>query len=86
MRRASTYKKSLLCQLEGVGHKNNQTCFTFVNYMYIGGIVQAQREVLLSRLVKAKFFSIQADSSTDSSNIEDTFSGRVFQSPQGSSK
>lgn len=66
-------KMSALCQLEekhgvdlGAGYKNNQACATFVDY-----IAQAQREVLLSRLAKAKFFSIQADSSTDSGNIED---------------
>ena len=64
---------SAFCQLEEkhgvdleVGYKNNQACATFVDY-----IAEAQREVLLSMLAKANFFSIQVDSSTDSGNIED---------------
>ena len=34
-------------------------------------IAQSQREGLADMLAKAKFFSIQADGSTDSANIED---------------
>lgn len=38
----------------------------FVSYMAI-----AQREQLVAALAKTKFFSIQADGTTDSANIED---------------
>ena len=76
---------SALCQLEekhgvdlGAGYKNNQACATFVDY-----IAQAQREVLLSRLAKAKFFSIQADSSADSGNIEDKLFLVQYFNPHG---
>ena len=62
-----------VCELEekhgvdlGAGYKNNQACATFVDY-----IAQSQREGLAEVLAKAKFFSIQADGSTDSANIED---------------
>ena len=66
-------KMSALCELEekhgvnlGAGYKNNQACAVFVDY-----IAQAQREALAAQLAKAKFFSIQADGSTDSRNVED---------------
>lgn len=66
-------KMAALCELEekhgvdlGTGYKNNQACSVFVDY-----IAQAQREGLAAVLAKAKFCSIQADSSTDSGNVED---------------
>ena len=66
-------KMSALCELEekhgvdlGVGYKNNQACAVFVDY-----IAWAQREALAAQLAKAKFFSIQADGSTDCGNVED---------------
>ena len=66
-------KMPALCELEekhgvdlGVGHKNNQACAGFVHC-----IGQAEKEALGAQLAKAKFFSMQADGSTDSANIED---------------
>ena len=66
-------KMAAVCELEekhgvdlGAGYKNNQACATFVGY-----IAQSQRERLAAVLDKAKFFSIQADGSTDSANVED---------------
>ena len=66
-------KMAPLCELEekhgvdlGAGYKNNQACAIFVDY-----IARAQREGLAAVLAKTRFFSIQADSSTDSGNIED---------------
>lgn len=62
-----------MCDLEtrhGVelssGYKNNQACTTFEHY-----IAKEQRDGLRSLLEKSKFFSLQADGSTDSGNIED---------------
>ena len=66
-------KMSTLCELEekhrvdlGAGYKNNQACAVFVDY-----IARAQREALAAQLAKAKYFSIQADGSTYSGNVED---------------
>ena len=66
-------KMGAICELEekhnvdlGTGYKNNQACANFVEY-----IAQSQREKLADVLGKAKFFSIQADGSTDSANVED---------------
>ena len=60
-------KMSSLCELEerhdvdlGSGYKNNQACTTFLEY-----IDQDFRERLVNVLDKVKFFSIQADGSTD---------------------
>ena len=50
----------------GVGYKNNQACATFVE-----NIAMSMREGLADVLSKAKYFSIQADGSTDTANIED---------------
>ena len=61
-----------LCALEekhgvdlGSGYKNDKACATFVEY-----IAQQQRKLLTSTLAKAKFFSIQADGSTNVGNVE----------------
>eukprot|EP00731_Ephydatia_muelleri_P021914 Em0014g505a len=66
-------KMSTLCELQekhgvdlGSGYKNNIACTEFVHY-----IGMALREELVSKLGKAKFFSIQADGSTDAGRIED---------------
>ena len=62
-----------LCELEsrhevelGTGYKNDQACAMFVSY-----IAKEQRLQLKADIQSAKFFSIQADSSTYSGNIED---------------
>ena len=60
----------------GAGHKNNQACAGFVDC-----IGQAQKEALGAQLAKAKFFSIQADGSTDSANIEDELYLLVYFDP-----
>lgn len=71
--RMAFLKMAPLCELEekhgvnlGSGHKNNQACADFVDH-----IAQSMRECLSAVLAKAKFFSIQLDSSTDAGNIED---------------
>ena len=68
-------KMSALCEL-GAGYKNNQACAIFVDY-----IALAQREALAAQLAKAKFFSIQADGSTDSGNVEDKLYLLVYFDP-----
>ena len=66
-------KMAPICELEerhgvdlGSGYKNDQACATFVGY-----IAQEQRELLASALGKVRFFTIQADGSTDSANMEE---------------
>jgi len=66
-------KMAPLCELQakhgvqlGTGYKNNQACSTFVEY-----IAKDQHIVLQEQLKKAKFFSIQADGSTDCANKEE---------------
>ena len=56
-----------LCELEerhgvdlGEGYKNELACASFIDY-----IAQEQQQSLVSALSRAKFFSLQADSSTD---------------------
>eukprot|EP00731_Ephydatia_muelleri_P034732 Em0074g4a len=60
------------CELEekhgvdlGIGYKNKDACADFVKY-----IAQVQMEQLTTVLAKVKFFSIQADSTTDAANKE----------------
>ena len=67
------YKMESLCQLQerhgvdlGECYKNDRACATFVDY-----ISQDLRCQLGEALQKAKFFSIQMDGSTDSSNVEE---------------
>lgn len=62
-----------LCELQerhgvnlGIGYKNDHACATFVKY-----IAEEQQQNLLETLSGVKFFSIQADSSTDAGNVED---------------
>ena len=71
--RLGLHEMEAVCELEekhgvnlGTGYKNNQACSTFVEY-----IAQSQREGLAAVLAKAKNFSIQADGSTDSADVED---------------
>ena len=60
-----------LCELEerrgvdlGRGYKNAPSLCKFYNY-----IAQEQQQGLVDALSKAKFFSLQADGSTDSGNV-----------------
>ena len=76
-------KMSTLCELEerhgvdlGSGYKNNIACTEFVHY-----IGMALREELVSKLARAKFFSIQADGSTDAGRIEDELFMVLFLDP-----
>ena len=62
-----------ICSLEekhganlGTGYKNDKACAVFVEL-----IAKERREVLLHAVSKAKFFSIQADGTTDKGNIEE---------------
>ena len=66
-------KMGPLCELEerhgvdlGQGYKNNQACAEFIDF-----IALEQQQNLAKSLSKAHFFSLQADSSTDSGNVED---------------
>ena len=65
-------KMTPICELEerysvdlGVGYKNNRACAMFTEF--IGRDLQV---ALLSQLSKCKFFSIQADATTDAGNVE----------------
>ena len=62
-----------LCELEerhgvdlGQGYKNDHSCTLFVEF-----IARDLKEQLLRALSRSKFFSLQADGSTDSGNIEE---------------
>ena len=66
-------KMQPICELEerhgvdlGQGYKNNQACSTFIEY-----IALERRKILAAALSHAKFFSIQADGTTDSGNTEE---------------
>lgn len=66
-------KMASLCEMEtrhevdlGSGYKNDQACAMFVRY-----IAKEQRDQLRSVLENVKFFSIQADGTTDAGNVED---------------
>ena len=66
-------KMGVLCKLEerhgvdlGQGYKNDKACASFVDY-----IANEQRQILVSALAGAKFFSLQADGSTNADNVED---------------
>ncbi len=50
----------------GQGYKNNQSCASFGQY-----IALEQRQALVEALSHAKFYSLQADGSTDCGNVED---------------
>ena len=65
-------KMGPLCMLEekhgvklGSGHKNDKAFALFVEF-----IALEQRQLLSSALARAKFFSIEADGSTDVNNVE----------------
>ena len=65
-------KMRAICDLEerhgvdlGQGYKNNQACATFIEY-----IAMEQKQGLISTLSMVKFYSIQADGTTDTGNIE----------------
>ena len=49
-----------------LGYKNNHSCATFLEF-----IVQDLQEQLMKALSDSKFFSLQADGSTDAGNIEE---------------
>ena len=49
----------------GQGYKNDQACATFVEF-----IACKQQEQLMATLSRSKFFSLQADGSTDADNID----------------
>ena len=62
-----------ICSLEekhgvnlGTGYKNDKACAIFADF-----IAQERREALLDAISKAKFFSIQADGTTDKLNVEE---------------
>ena len=65
-------KMKPICELEerhgvslGAGYKNDHACASFVEF-----IAREQQEILLAELSRSKFFSLQADASTDAGNIE----------------
>ena len=73
-------KMAALCELEvchgvdlGTGYKNDQACATFIEY-----IAREQRDILVKQLDKAKFYSIQADGSTDCQYRGRAVSGCLF--------
>ena len=66
-------KMKAVCALEerhgadlGEGYKNDRGCSVFVEF-----IARDQQERLVAELTRSKFFSLQADGSTDTGNIED---------------
>ena len=66
-------KMAPLCELQakhgihlGTGYKNNQACSVFIEY-----IAKEQRVLLNEKLKNAKYYSIQADGSTDCANKEE---------------
>ena len=66
-------KIKALCELEerhradlGQGYKNGCSCTTFVEF-----IARDQQQQLMTALSRSKFFSLQADGSTDAGNVED---------------
>ena len=69
-----------ICSLEekhgvnlGTGYKNDKACAVFVEF-----IAQERREALLNSISKVKFFSIQADGTTDKRNIEEVMFHVVY--------
>lgn len=65
-------KMPSICELEqrhgvnlGMGYKNNQACGTFIEF-----IARDQQSSLQEALSGCKFFSLQADASTDAGNVE----------------
>ena len=66
-------KMKPLCELEerhgvdlGQGYKNDRACSTFIEF-----VAREQREKLMAAISRSKFFSIQADTSTDAGNAEE---------------
>ena len=77
-----------ICSLEekhlvhlGTGYKNDKACAVFVKF-----IAQERREALLDVISKARFFSIQADGTTDKGNIEEEMFLVVYCDFQSSDK
>ena len=65
-------KMKSICELQerhgvmlGTGYKNDKACATFVEFT-----AKEQQELLVSALSRSKFFSFQADASTDTGNVE----------------
>ncbi len=50
----------------GQGYQNDHACATFVQF-----IAGKQQQQLMAALSQSKFFSLQADGSTDAGNVED---------------
>ena len=76
-------KMNAICQLEqqhgvdlGQSYKSRQACTTFVEY-----IALSLRQQLAELLNRAKFFSVQADGSTDAANIEEELFIALFFDP-----
>ena len=63
----------------GQGYKNDQACASFVEY-----IAMEQREILLQALKAARFFSLQADGSTDVGNVENELFLALYFDPYAS--
>ena len=66
-------KMKPLCELEerhgidlGQSYKKDRACSTFIEF-----IAREQREKLMAAISRSKFFSIQADTSTDAGNAEE---------------
>ena len=79
-------KMGPLCELEerhgvdlGQGYKNDQACATFVDY-----IAKEQQEILVHALTAARFFSLQADGSTDAGNVENELFLALYFDPYAS--
>ena len=57
----------------GEGYKNNQACACFMSYIAI-----EEHQHLIDDVTQAKFFSLQADGSTDCGNMKDEIVLVVF--------
>ena len=78
-------KMKALCELEerhgaelGQGYKNDRACASFVEF-----IAREQQEKLMTALSRSKFFSLQADGSTDAGNTEDEMFLVLYFDPDG---
>ena len=76
-------KMKPLCELAerhgvdlGQGYKNDQSCAEFVKF-----IAHGQQKQLTTALSHSKFFSLQADGSTDAGNIEEELFRVLFFDP-----
>lgn len=65
----------------GEGYKNNQACACFTSY-----IASGERRCLVDDLSRAKFFSLQADGSTDCGTVKDELFLVVFLDSKAANK